>query len=151
GTVPPPFADVDGDGFADVDAFGRFVDATGQAIDVLPPFATPELSVGDFDEYGRPAQPTYEYIDTSRTMTGAVMRSFLALVDGTAYGAPGDPEAWKQDHETMMYAMGGAYWQYGAREAAQYAAHSERILAASEACPNYCKTSGFAPDQNLQC
>ena len=42
----------------------------------------------------------------------------VPLLDATKQGNGAD--AWQQEHETVMYAMGGAYLLYGDREAAQY-------------------------------
>jgi hypothetical protein len=39
-SMPPPFADVDGDGLADVDSNGNFVDGSGNPIQAPPPFPT---------------------------------------------------------------------------------------------------------------
>lgn len=129
-----PFADTDGDGLADVDTFGRFVDAAGLPVAVDPPFAIPGVLGGPVDAFGRPAAPTYQYIDTSRTAVGALARSLLPLVDATQYDPTGGAEAWKSEHETLMYALAGAYTLYGAREDAQYDFEDETIVPAGEAC-----------------
>ncbi|HVY45720.1 MAG TPA: hypothetical protein VHB21_07565, partial [Minicystis sp.] len=42
GTVPSPFVDADGDGFADVDGFGRFVGADRAPLSLQPPFLVPD-------------------------------------------------------------------------------------------------------------
>ena len=133
GAVPAPFADTDGDGFADVDGFGRFVDAGGGALSLDAPFAVPTVASGPVDEFGRPVAPLYAYVDTSRTLTGALARTLVKLLDPTEE-APGDPEAWKVERETLMYAMSGAYHLYGGRQAAQYDFGNEAILAPEAAC-----------------
>src|SRR5690606_32356812 len=61
--------DADGDGLADVDPQGRFVDAAGGVLD-LPVFGEPGAS--DFDAAGRATAPSgaplYVYADAKRTI-----------------------------------------------------------------------------------
>lgn len=130
-----PFVDRDGDGLSDVDAFGRFVDAAGAPLAIDPPFAIPgAVVVGALDPFGRPATPLYAYIDTSRTFGAALARTTLPLVDPVQYGAPGDPDAWKREHESLMYALAGAYALYGDREEATYDHAAQAILPAGQTC-----------------
>ncbi len=138
GTVAAPFADADGDGFADVDAFGRFVDGSGQPAPLPTPFAIPGLETGPTDPFGRPETPLYQYIDTSRALTGSLARNLVPLVDATQYGTPGDPEAFKSEHETLMYALGGTYALFGDREDAQYDYAKDLDANGQPACSGDC-------------
>lgn len=131
-----PFVDTDGDGYADIDAFGRFVDASGMPLGLDAPFAIPGEMGGPTDEFGRPASPLYEYIDLSRTAAASLFRNIKPLVDATQYDALGGPDAWKKEHESLMYALAGAYMLYGDREDAQYDFESETILPADQGCAN---------------
>ncbi len=93
--VPAPFADVNHDGKADIDAAGNYVDAAGLPIAVPAPFATPyaapDLAVAR-DAQGRVLKtlggPTlYRYVDLDKTVLGALMRDAPQLFDpqrGTA-------------------------------------------------------------------
>jgi hypothetical protein len=134
GALPAPLVDLDGDGLADVDAFGRFVDAKGLPAAIDAPFAIPGVMGGPTDAFGRPASMPYQYIDTSRTMLGAVARSLVPLVDATQYAPAGDPEAWKSEHESLMYALAGAHVLFGPRVDAQYDFKSSKIVAKDEPC-----------------
>lgn len=120
GGVPAPFSDNDRDGLADVDAFGRFVDTSGAPVPIEPPFAIPGIAPSQpRDGFGLLPQ-FYTYIDTSRTLAAAAMRSLVPLVDATRYAGRTDPEPWKTEHEGLMYALAGAYLLYGDREQATY-------------------------------
>jgi hypothetical protein len=89
GVLPPPFVDVDGDGLADVDELGRFVDATGVVIDAPSPLPTadpdPEGTVRD--ELGRAIEssvsqlPLYRYHYPDDTLLVALARDASALLD----------------------------------------------------------------------
>lgn len=117
GSVSAPFADVDGDGYADVDAFGRFIDAWGLPIALDLPFAVPGVSVGDVDAFGRPvtSAASYSYLDTARTVASGLLHQVVPLLDATVI-APDDPDAWQREHETLMYALSGATLLSGGRE-----------------------------------
>lgn len=118
GTVASPFADGDGDGFADVDPFGRFVDASGGPLALDPPFFIP--GVAGTDGQSGP----YTTLDTSRTALAAVARSLRVLVD--------------PQNEALMDALAGAYVLYGPREPARYdftKDGADAILAPEEPCP----------------
>lgn len=129
-----PFADADGDGLADVDASGRFISG-GSPLAVDPPFAVPGIApLGQLDPFGRPVPALYSYVDTSRTAGAALARTLLPLADPVQYGTPGDPEAWRSEHESLMYAMSGAYLLYGEREDAVYDHDNEEILSAGSTC-----------------
>ena len=105
GSVPAPFVDVAPapDGFADVDALGRFVDASGAPLPLDPPQPMSSIArVRAPDARGRAlddrGEPLYAYIDPSRTFTRALAGDLAALLDG-------DPA---DDHETAMDALAGA-------------------------------------------
>ncbi|APR81002.1 Hypothetical protein A7982_06349 [Minicystis rosea] len=121
GTVPAPFSDLGNDGFADVDAFGRFIDGQGKPISVDPPFAIPGETQGTVDTFGRTAgaATSYAYLDTSRTLVGGLTKHLIPLLDPTSLAA-GEPNAWQQEHESAMYALAGAYTLFGDREDATY-------------------------------
>jgi len=133
-SLPAPFVDKNGDGLADVDAFGRFVDGSGLPLAIDPPFAIPGVTSGPVDAFGRPEAGIYQYIDTSRTAAGAIARSLLPLVDATQYDPSGGADAWKNEHETLMYALAGAYALYGDREDAQFDFENDKIVPAGESC-----------------
>ena len=88
GKVQAPFVDKDGDGLADVDAMGHFVDANGATLTVPTPF--PELGPPDAaprDSQGRAltaANATttlYKYLDLDGTVFGGLAREGLKLMD----------------------------------------------------------------------
>jgi hypothetical protein len=88
GVLPAPFIDADGDGLADVDELGRYVDATGAVIDAPTPLPTadpdPEGTVRD--ELGRAIEtgvsqlPLYRYIYPDDTLLVALARDAGALL-----------------------------------------------------------------------
>ena len=94
-SVTAPFVDGNGDGAADIDAIGRFVDAAGAPLDVPPPFEVPAGDVAtpwpDRDPAGRAltpgGQPLYRYVDLDSTVLAALARDGIELFDpgkGTA-------------------------------------------------------------------
>ncbi|HZO11665.1 MAG TPA: hypothetical protein VFB62_00350, partial [Polyangiaceae bacterium] len=136
GTVPAPFADADGDGYADVDAQGRFIDGGGALLPLDTPFLIPGKPFGDADEYMRPLSAPYQYVDTARTLLGAIARDLVPLVDPNRYASDGDPEPWKSENETLMYALAGMQLLAGPREPARFDHASETILPAGAPCPS---------------
>ncbi len=83
GAIPAPFVDTDGDQLPDVDALGRFVDAQGAPLAPAPP--APFAIAGDTatrDAQGRVS--TYDYVDLSRTVIGAVGHDVSRLFDPAA-------------------------------------------------------------------
>lgn len=139
GAVPAPFVDADGDGYADVDGFGRFLDGSGAPLSVDTPFAIPGIApIAVLDDFGRPSgddgKPLWQYLDTSRTLTGSMARHLVPLLDATQTSDAGNPDSWKNEHEAMMYLMGGAYQLYGDREDAVYDHANEIILRPDEPC-----------------
>lgn len=133
-TPQGPFVDKDGDGLADIDASGRFIDGMGKPLAVAPPFAIPGVTAAPADALGIPegVGPFYQYLDTSRTAIGATTRHFAPLVDATIVGA--GPDAWKNEHETLMYAVAGATVLLGDREPAQYDFATDKV-AIDGSCP----------------
>lgn len=108
GTVGGPFADVDGDGFADVDALGRFVDAQSTPLQVNTPFFAPNIP--DFaarDPFGRAVgtagEPLYAYLNTSEALLSSLSRDLEPLLDP-------DPAA---QYETIADLLSGAFLLYG--------------------------------------
>jgi hypothetical protein len=144
-----PFVDMDQDGFADVDGFGRFVDATSKPLGIDLPFVLPASAVADVDAFGRPTHSIqlYQYIDTSRTVAGAVGRHLVPLVDATEAGS-GD-EAWKSEHETLMYALAGANLLYGDREDAQYDYKTDTRKAKGEKCASCVPYKRFKGEESV--
>ncbi len=136
GTVLPPFVDTNSDGFADVDGLGQFVDANGSALALPPPFYIPGTVAGTVDPYGRPVELIYEYVDTNRTLVGALARDMVPLVDPNRYAADGDPQPWLSEKESLMYALSGLYVLAGPRAPAQYDHVAEQVLAADAPCPS---------------
>lgn len=134
GTVPAPFADVDLDGFADVDARGRFIDGAGDPLEVDTPFILAGRRSDAVDAFGRPSTPTYQYIDTSRTLAASLVRDVVPLIDPTRYAAEDDPEPWRTENETVMYALEGAYALFGGREAASYDFENDAVLPPGADC-----------------
>ena len=88
GSVDLPFTDGDGDGLADVDALGRFVDATGSVLDVPAPFRVAHENAIARDTMGRALRTDgghyYAYFDVSRTMLGGVTHEASAWFDPAA-------------------------------------------------------------------
>jgi hypothetical protein len=120
GSVPEPFADLfhdgpdgplpGGDGLADVDEYGRFVDASFVPVQVDLPFDMPGAArVRQSDTMGRAlladGKVAYEYLDTKQTFVASLARNLRALSDP-------DPA---NDHETLMDALAGAYVLLGDR------------------------------------
>ncbi|MFO0616620.1 MAG: hypothetical protein U0414_28765 [Polyangiaceae bacterium] len=147
GTVPAPFVDADGDGYADVDGAGRFVDGSGAPLGVASPFVIPGLSSGG-DEFGRPDPSLYAYVDTSRTLAAGLTRSFLPLLDATQYADAGDPNAFQVENETLMYALSGSYMLFGGREDAEYDFDSEKVVPLGTGCSNCVKYSRFRAEDS---
>lgn len=125
GTVNSPFADTNNDGFADVDAFGRFVDASGAKLPVDPAFAYPGVQTGPVDGLGRPQTGIYNYINTARTPLAAIAKSLKTLAN---------PE-----NGALMDALAGAHVLFGPREPARYdytKAPEDAILGEGQECPS---------------
>lgn len=85
GVVPSPFADVNGDGLADIDARGRFIDASGSLLDVPSPFRLRAESGVPRDDAGRALRADttryYGYFDANRTMLGGVTAEIAPWLD----------------------------------------------------------------------
>jgi hypothetical protein len=120
-----PFVDVNVDGLADVDGSGRFIDAMGRPLDISPPFTVPGVAEGD-------TQGLYATMDTSRTALSSLRRHLVPLLEATAISE--GPDAWKGEHETLMYAIGGATLLAGDRAPAVFDPVTETVMA-SGSCP----------------
>jgi hypothetical protein len=148
GTVQAPFVDVNGDGFADVDGSGRFVDAAGAPLPIDSPFFVPGLVSGPREPDGRSATVGYEYIDTARTFAAAMNRRLVPLLDSTQYATPGDPNAFQLENETLMYAMAGAYQLYGAREEVEYDYSVNALVGPGTACESCLPYTRFRGEES---
>jgi hypothetical protein len=135
GTVPPPFTDQNNDGFADVDAHGRHVGPSGESIE--PPFFIPD-TMGMLPAGADPSDPysphLYQFVDTSSTLTAAVARDLIPLVDATKIADDADPEPWNREHETLMYSLAGVHVLAGPRQDALYDYVSDVRVAAGQPC-----------------
>lgn len=78
GLVDAPFADVDGDGLADVDGIGRFVDDSGTLLTIPRPFAVLNEGAIPRDSGGRALSSSgaqiYEYLNADDTMLAGLVR-----------------------------------------------------------------------------
>jgi hypothetical protein len=105
--VPAPFLDQNGDGLPDVDPVGRFLTVGNVAAPTPFPALTANVQV-QRDQFGRPLASgalIYDYIDTSHTFAASMLQDMKPLFE---------PDVSK-NHETMMYALGGAYIAFGPR------------------------------------
>lgn len=95
GTVVAPFVDGDGDGLADIDAMGRFVDGSGSILDVAHPFRLRGETGIPRDSGGRALRSDgtrmYEYVDVDQSLLAGVVREAGPLFDPA--GTPGGPAA----------------------------------------------------------
>lgn len=78
GHLIAPFVDRDGDGMADVNATGQFIDANGALLNVPTPFHTPDESTTIRRDSGGRAlnangELLYQYIDASQTFFAATI------------------------------------------------------------------------------
>jgi hypothetical protein len=80
GAIPPPFVDTDADGLADVDALGRFVDASGRPIDV-PPYGAAGVRDASGRALAATGAPLYAYVDLERTILAGLLRDGRSLAD----------------------------------------------------------------------
>jgi hypothetical protein len=80
GSIPPPFADMDHDGLADVDSAGRFVDQSGQPID-LAPFGTSGVRDTEARAIAAPGgAPLYQYVRLERTVASGLLRDTKKII-----------------------------------------------------------------------
>lgn len=143
------FVDLDGNGSADVDAFGRFVDATGAVVAIDPPFAIPgQTSLVAVDEFGRPEGELYRYVDTVRTPAATVLEAVAPLVDPTRVAPEGDPSAFQTEFETLMYAMAALPVLLGPREDAEYDFEEDRVVPVGTNCPSCLEYSRFRAEDS---
>jgi hypothetical protein len=113
GALPAPFVDKDKDGLADVDDLGRFVSSSGTA-PAAPFFAQSAPDTQFRDPQGRAligpgGALMYDYLDTSHSFTASALADLKPLLNR-------DPNA---QHETLMYAIQGAYALLGTRDGAR--------------------------------
>src|SRR5206468_2179072 len=94
-----------------------------------------------------PSIQLYQYLDTSRTVAGAVGRHLVPLVDATEAGS--GEEAWKSEHETLMYALAGANLLYGDREDAQYDYKTDTRKAKGESCASCVPYKRFKGEESV--
>lgn len=124
GATPAPFVDKNGDGYADVDLLGRFVDGAGDPLLTPPPFATPgtlfaeEYTFDASDRALRQGQLLFSYVDTSRTMLHSVLDDLRPL---TATDEAG--------HSTLTRVLEGSYVLFGTKKTAtaEYGTGSARV------------------------
>ena len=109
GQVPAPFVDMNMDGLPDVDMLGQFVTSNGMA-PPSPFFAvdapTPAMTYDTFQRSLVGTQLLYGYVDSTHTFTAATLNDLHPLVNP-------DPT---QNHESLMYMLGGAYDLLGSRD-----------------------------------
>ncbi len=85
GNIVAPFVDMNSDGLADIDALGRFADASGAPLEIPSPFRV----VGEMDvprdSGGRALRSDgsryYEYIDVEHSLLAGVLRESTPLFD----------------------------------------------------------------------
>ncbi len=111
GVFVSPFVDQNNDGLADIDSLGQFVSSSGQA--PPPPFfavgaPTPAAAYDTFDRSLAGGQLLYNYVDTSHTFTASMLGDLKPLVNPNI----------TQNHESLMYMLGGAYVMMGSRDGA---------------------------------
>ncbi|MAQ19456.1 MAG: hypothetical protein CMN30_32235 [Sandaracinus sp.] len=91
GSVPAPFVDRDSDGFADVDALGRFVGSDGGVLNVPSPFPIVGEATVRRDPNGRALRaddtPYFAAFDVSRTALAGLARDGAPLFDPDAPAA----------------------------------------------------------------
>lgn len=114
GAVRAPFVDVDRDGLADTDEYGRFVGASGEVLELPAPFAVRGEGAVPRDSVGRALRSDgtrfYEYTDASRTMLAGTVAEL------SPWFAPESP-AMMQLGRGLVLLMGGqteASASYGA-------------------------------------
>jgi len=110
GTLIAPFVDKDGDGLPDVNDVGQFVTSNGSvAPSPFSYFGAPSFTRDEFDRAVFNGKLIYDYIDTSKAFTRALVADTKALVNP-------DPAA---KHETLMDALAGAIVLFGTRADAE--------------------------------
>lgn len=112
GAAPAPFV-TDKNGYPAVDSLGRFLDGSGTPLVLAPPFATPDWLLDQTFSYDAQKRATdgsgallYQYLDTSRTLTGSLLTDFQPLV-----ATPQSPSGALQS--SLMQTLTGTYVLYG--------------------------------------
>ncbi len=85
GRLPAPFVDMNGDGLADVDVLGRFIDGSGNLLDLPAPFTYAGEAETLRDPAGRAVRadmtPLYEYRDINQSMLAGLAREAVGWLD----------------------------------------------------------------------
>ncbi len=109
GSLPAPFVDNDSDGLPDVDTLDQFV-SSNKAAPPSPFFAVDAPTQATaYDPFSRSLSNNallYAYVDTTHTFTAAMLNDLGPLVN---------PDI-TQNHESLMYMLGGAYVMLGTRD-----------------------------------
>jgi len=125
GKLPAPFVDNNSDGLPDVDALDQFVSSSGTA-PPSPFFAVDALTqAAAYDSYSRSLSNNallYGYLDTTHSFTAAMLNDLNPLVN---------PDI-TQQHESLMYMLGGAYVILGSRDGSNA---TQRLYAADNTSP----------------
>ena len=87
GTVQAPFVDQDGDGLADVNTLGQYIDANGNILSVPSPFAQPGApDSAPRDSLGQAltsdgSAPLYSFLNLDGTVIGGLARETQKIMD----------------------------------------------------------------------
>jgi hypothetical protein len=85
GGIVAPFVDMNADGLADIDALGRFADASGAPLDIPSPFYRVGEAGVPRDSGGRALRSDttryYDYIDVEHSLLAGVLRESTPLFD----------------------------------------------------------------------
>ncbi len=139
GKLPAPFVDNDSDGLPDIDALEQFVSSSGTA--PPSPFfaADAPTQASAYDSFSRSLSGNallYNYLDTTHTFTAAMLADLNPLVN---------PDI-TENHESLMYMLGGAYVILGTRDGG---ASTQRVYAADQTSPAVTITyNAFHPENS---
>jgi len=147
GTVPAPFIDIDGDGYADVDALGQFI-VSAPLASPTPFFIPGQVDAPPVDGDGLPEGTPFSYLNTSQTLMAALARTTLKLVDPLQHASAGNDQPWLEEHEALMYALSGLQLLAGPREPAQFDHVTEQIVPAGQPCDNCSEYLRFVAEQS---
>ncbi len=123
GRIYSPFADVDGDGLADVDEGGVFIDGAGRALSVAP-YGEPNASgLVLRDDRGRAVAPdgdgfTFEYVNLHDTAASYLLQQNTRLVEeDVIFDLPDALQVVMPARQTLIDAdTGQPYQGYGANQ-----------------------------------